>query len=136
MRFTWAIFISVSLLLGCKHANPTAAPGVAPLEKKPVPPPGKRGIPAQPAATPLEKFPRVTPVLESKGQVKALNSASGFVVIDFYLSQLPRIGQRMNIYRRGLKVGEVKISGPEMSRYIAADIVAGEAQVGDEARPD
>jgi hypothetical protein len=78
----------------------------------------------------------VTPILESKGTVKAVNPTSGFVVIDFYLSKLPQVGQRMNVYRRGLKVGEIKISGPEMSRYIAADIVAGEAQVGDEARPD
>ncbi len=73
--------------------------------------------------------------MESKGQVKSVNSASAFVVVDFYLSQLPQVGQRMNVYRRGLKVGEIKISGPEMSRYIAADIVAGEVQMGDEARP-
>ncbi|MBM3839542.1 MAG: hypothetical protein FJ398_16555 [Verrucomicrobia bacterium] len=78
----------------------------------------------------------MTPILETKGTVKAVNPTSGFVVIDFYLSKLPQVGQRMNLYRRGLKVGEIKISGPEMSRYIAADIVAGEGQVGDEARPD
>ncbi|MBI2947943.1 MAG: hypothetical protein HYY23_09865 [Verrucomicrobia bacterium] len=133
MRFTWALLTSVSLLLGCKNPNPNSP---SPNKSSPKPTPTKRGKAPTQAAAPAGKFPQVTPILESKGIIKAVNPASGFVVIDFYLSQLPRVGQRMSLYRRGLKVAEVKISGPEMSRYIAADIVAGEAQVGDEARPD
>jgi hypothetical protein len=40
----------------------------------------------------------------------------------------------MNLYRRGLKVGEVKVTGPAREDNIVADLVAGEAEVGDEAR--
>lgn len=136
MRFTEVMLISVSLLTGCQHPNSASAPRLTPADKKTKPLPAKRGKASSPASGLTEKFPRVTPILESKGAVKAVNPTSRFVVIDFYLSQLPQIGQRLNLYRRGLKVGEVKISGPEMSRYVAADIVAGEAQIGDEARPD
>ena len=42
--------------------------------------------------------------------------------------------QRLNLYRRGLKVGEVKVTGPAREDNIVADLVAGEAEVGDEAR--
>jgi hypothetical protein len=40
----------------------------------------------------------------------------------------------MNVYRRGLKVGEVKVTGPQRDDNIVADITAGEAAVGDEVR--
>ena len=134
MRFAWVLLLVVSLLPGCKHANPAIAPGVALPGKKPKPTPPRRGQATPSAASQTDKFPRATPFLESKGKVRAIHATSRFVVIDFYLSRLPQIGQRMNLYRQGLKVGEVKISGPEMSQYIAADIVAGDAQVGDEVR--
>ena len=134
MRFVWVLLLVVSLLPGCKHANPIVAPDAMLPGKKPKPAPPRRGHATPTAASPTDKFPRATPFLESKGKVRAIHSTSRFVVIDFYLSRLPQIGQRMNLYRQGLKVGEVKISGPEMSQYIAADIVAGDAQVGDEVR--
>jgi hypothetical protein len=44
------------------------------------------------------------------------------------------VGQSLNLYRRGLKVGEVKVTGPQREDNIVADLVAGEAGVGDEAR--
>ena len=134
MRFVWVFLLAASLLQGCKHASPAIAPGVTLPGKKPQPAAPKSGHATPTATSPKDKFPRATPFLESKGKVRAIHSTSRFVVIDFYLSRLPQIGQRMNLYRQGLKVGEVKISGPEISQYIAADIVAGDAQVGDEAR--
>jgi hypothetical protein len=42
--------------------------------------------------------------------------------------------QRLNLYRRGLRVGEVKVTGPQREDNIVADLVAGEAEVGDEVR--
>lgn len=71
-----------------------------------------------------------------RGKVASVNPILRFVVIDFYLSRLPQIGQPLSVYRQGQKVGEVKVTGPEQSRNIAADITAGDAKVGDEVRSD
>ena len=57
-----------------------------------------------------------------------------YVILDFSLSRLPGIEQRFHVYREGQKVGEVKISGPSQNMNIAADIVAGEAKIGDDVR--
>ena len=42
--------------------------------------------------------------------------------------------QRLNLYRNGLKAGEIKVTGPQLDENVVADIVAGDAQLGDEAR--
>lgn len=46
------------------------------------------------------------------------------------------MGKRLNVYRNGLKVGELKVTGPQRDNNTVADIVAGECQVGDEVRED
>ena len=38
------------------------------------------------------------------------------------------------LFRSGMKVGEVKITGPQRENNIVADLVTGEAQIGDEVR--
>jgi hypothetical protein len=78
----------------------------------------------------------VKPIFESVGKVASVNPDSRFVIIDFTLSQLPALEKRMGVYRQEQKVGEVKISGPARDQNIAADIVLGDAKVGDEVRPD
>ncbi len=48
---------------------------------------------------------------------------------------MPKLEQSLFLYRDGMKVGEVKITGPQDSNNnIVADLVAGEAQVGCEVR--
>jgi hypothetical protein len=49
---------------------------------------------------------------------------------------MPFLSQRMSAYREGLKVGEIKIVGPQNDIYIIGDIVAGSCQAGDELRAD
>ena len=44
------------------------------------------------------------------------------------------VGQRLNVYRFGLKVGEIKVTGPQRDDNIVGDIVAGEARKGDDVR--
>lgn len=78
--------------------------------------------------------PRVTPLQEVSGKVARVNPQLRFVVVDFFLSEMPETDRRMSVYRKGQKVGEVKISGPARHNIVAADITAGEAQVGDEIR--
>jgi hypothetical protein len=69
----------------------------------------------------------------SVGKVASVN-ALRFVVVDFSLSRLPVIDQRLGVYRQGVKVGEIKVSGPSYYNNIVADIVAGEVKVGDQVR--
>jgi hypothetical protein len=57
-------------------------------------------------------------------------------VIDFAPNPLPKVDQRLGVYRQGQKVGEVKISRQANNSIVAADITQGEAQTGDEVRPD
>jgi sulfur relay (sulfurtransferase) complex TusBCD TusD component (DsrE family) len=47
---------------------------------------------------------------------------------------MPKLEQTLFLYRDGMKVGEVKITGPQRENNIVADLVAGEAQVGSEVR--
>ena len=76
----------------------------------------------------------VTPESALVGKVVLVNKPAGFVVLNFPLGTMAAVDQRLNLYRRGLKVGEVKVTGPQREDNTVADVVAGEAEVGDEAR--
>ena len=56
------------------------------------------------------------------------------VVLNFPLGRMAVVEQHLGVYRQGQKVGEVKVTGPQREDNIVADLVAGEAQVGDETR--
>jgi hypothetical protein len=73
----------------------------------------------------------VTPQESLNGKISWVNTNLRFVVITFPLGQMPAPDQRLNVYRRGLKVAEVKISGPQTEDSIVADIEAGEVENGD-----
>ncbi len=62
------------------------------------------------------------------------NATGRFVVLSFPVSQMPNLDQTLFLYRDGLKVGELKITGPQRDNNIVADLVTGDAQVGDEVR--
>jgi len=62
------------------------------------------------------------------------NSVGRFVVLSFPLGQIPQIGQTLSVYRAGLKVGEVKITGPQQDNDIVADLTTGDAEAGDDVR--
>ena len=109
------LLLPLLFLSACGHLQPSGA-GAA-----------KNG--SEPART-------LTPIVEPIGKVVVVRPELRFVVVDFFLSESPKIEQRLGVYRGGRKVGEVKISGPERDKQIAADIVEGEAKVGDEVRPD
>jgi hypothetical protein len=76
----------------------------------------------------------VTPENSLTGRVFTYNAAGRFVVLDFPVGKLPAFGQTLFVYRQGLKVGEVKVTGPERDTNTVADLVSGEAQKGDEVR--
>jgi hypothetical protein len=76
----------------------------------------------------------VTPENALVGKVATVNPTARFVVLSFPVGRLPAVEARLNLYRRGLKVGELKVTGPQLDDNIVADVVAGEAEVGDEVR--
>jgi hypothetical protein len=76
----------------------------------------------------------VIPENSLSGKVLRVNTEGRFVVLNFPIGKLPYIGQRLNVYRRNLKVGEVKVTGPQREDNIVADISTGEAGIGDDVR--
>jgi hypothetical protein len=78
----------------------------------------------------------VSPVTGISGKVASVNLAGQFAILTFQAGALPVLDQKLAIYRGNLKVGEVRISKEQIGQNLAADIVAGEARVGDEVRPD
>ena len=109
------------LISGCrlwpwprKHAHPAPAPVT------------------QPATTPAA--PVVTPDTSLTARVASYNATGRFVVLSFPVGRMPKPDQTLYLYRNGLKVAEVRITGPQRENNIVADIVNGDAQVGDEVR--
>jgi len=76
----------------------------------------------------------VVPANALTGKVVSYNAVGRFVVLNFPVGQMPVMDQNLSLYRAGLKVADVKITGPQRDDNIVADLVAGEAQVGDEVR--
>ena len=76
----------------------------------------------------------LTSQLALVGKVAVVNTTGRFVVLNFPLGKMAAVDRRLDVYRRGIKVGEVRVTGPQREDNIVADLVAGEAQVGDEAR--
>jgi len=123
MRFVLAMLLGGSVFLaGCAGKKG----GSATVAK-----PGQVGTAA--AAPPEQKL-IVTPSDSRTGKVVKLNPVGRFVVLNFPVDQVPAPEQVMAVYRRGLKVGEVRITGPQLDDNIVADLIAGEANAGDEVR--
>jgi hypothetical protein len=89
---------------------------------------------AKPAAAPKGASMIVTPDTSLAATVVSYNPTGRFVVLNFPPGEMPKMNQVLFLYRGGLKSGEVKITGPQNDSYIVADLIAGDAQVGDEVR--
>lgn len=80
--------------------------------------------------------PTVLPATSDTGKVAMVNPGARFVVMTFPIGGVPANDQRLNVYRKGLKVAEVKVTGPQRDNNTVADIISGEVQVNDEVRAD
>ena len=111
-------FLAGMLVTGCRlwpwHAkHPQSAPTPAPQTSQTV----------------------VKPDNSLKARVSRYNADARFVVLSFPVGELPKLGQTLFLYRNGLKVAEVKVTGPQdENNNIVADVITGDAQVGDEVR--
>ncbi len=121
----WLLLLFLALIAGC--ARPQGAPTEIP--------PGRVTGNLTSAATNGTGL-IITPSNVVKGKITSVNRKAAFVVISYPVGVLPQVGTRLNVYRKGLKVGEIKITGPQRDVNIAGDIVAGECQLDDEVRPD
>ena len=115
MRMKWfasLLLVSAGLLLsGCVHHKASAPAAVA----KPAP-----------------KI--VTPDNSLAGKVVSYNETGRFVVVNFPAGRMPKMDQHLFLYRAGLKVAEVNVTGPQSDDNTVADLISGDAQTGDEAR--
>ena len=129
MRF--AVLFFAFLLAGCAMSkpDPTASAAQAKTARSSKPAAVGRG-------QKVDSRPEVTLDEAVLGTVVFVDPTLRFLVMDFPVRRLPALEQRLNVYRKGQKVGEVKVTGPARDTTVAGDILAGEAQVGDEVRED
>ncbi len=80
------------------------------------------------------RYPLVTPVEGLTARVISVNEELRFVVLDFSLGSAPAAEQRLGVYRESVKVGEVRVTRWSSGRNVVANIVSGEARMGDEVR--
>lgn len=76
----------------------------------------------------------VTPDTSLSARVVSVNTVGRFVVLGFPPGQMPKEDQIFYLYRAGLKVGMVRITGQPRDNYIVADLATGDAQPGDDVR--
>ena len=107
-------------LFGRKHA------------KQPQPAVARVSHPATNAPT-ADTF-TVTPEEGLHGRVASVNVSLRFVVLTFPIGQMPPMDDHLNVYRSGLKVAELTITGPQKDDNTVADIVSGDPITGDEVR--
>ena len=113
--FVPTALVAAVLIAGCVKTGPGGP-------KKPVP------------EIAVKDEPVIRPVTKPIGRISSVNPVSRFVVITYPSAALPKNEQRLGIYREGRKVGEVKVTGPERDTITAADLISGEAELGDEVR--
>jgi hypothetical protein len=141
-RFSLVVALVAAILCGCATGknstqSKAAAKKSARIEQPPVQPGASAEsakVSEKPKASEPKPDPLVTPDNSLGGKVATFNSAGRFVVLDFPGGKMPALEQTMFIYRDGLKVGEVKITGPTRDNNTVADLTSGVANKGDEVR--
>jgi hypothetical protein len=91
--------------------------------------PAKAQVAVKPAAT--APAPIITPDYSLSAKVVSVNTVGRFVVLSFPAGGMPKIDQTLFLYRGGLKVAELRVTGPQQENNIVADLTTGDAQVGD-----
>src|SRR5271154_2512728 len=73
----------------------------------------------------------ITPQATLVGKVVRVNETARFAVLSFPVGNMPPAMQIMNVYRHGLKVGEVRVTSLRQDSNTVADIIKGDAEIGD-----
>jgi hypothetical protein len=88
--------------------------------------------PLQPGASGARLI--VSPSHEFYGTVAAVDPHGRFVVLNFPLGQMPAVDTVLPVFRHGVNVGQIKITGPQRDDNTAADVISGDLQVDDDVR--
>lgn len=118
MRFVCVLSLVCGLLAGCR--------GPASREAS--------LLPSTAGATWTEPQVIVTPGSSLSGTVARVNPQGTYAIMSFPIGSVPAVNQYLEVFRNGLKVGDIKVTGPQREYNIAGDLVAGQAQAGDEVR--
>jgi hypothetical protein len=78
--------------------------------------------------------PVVTPDFKATGKIVMFNDQAKFAVVNFPFGALPKPEHRLAVYRKGLKVGELRSTAQQKDNNLVADLMAGSAQMNDEVR--
>jgi hypothetical protein len=120
-RLSLGLFLAGILVSGCISHRATEPP--------PTPPPITLASTNSSSSAPI-----ITPDTSLSAKVVKFNSVGRFVVLSFPVSEMPQVGQTFFLYQAGVKVGQVKITGPQRDSDIVADLTDGVAQEGDDVR--
>jgi hypothetical protein len=118
MRSLWISIVALLLVTGCR--------GPSKINKTKPTPVAKAEI--------VSQKPSVRPVDAVRGRVVTVQENLRFLIADFAGAKMPRLDQLLSVYRLDQKVAEIKVSGPYRGTTVAADIVAGDARLGDLVR--
>jgi hypothetical protein len=78
----------------------------------------------------------MTPAASPAGRIASINAQAKFAVISFPIGQLPANETKFAVFHGGMKVGEIRITGPAQENFTVGDITIGTAQEGDEVRAE
>jgi len=111
MKFFFALRLAIIVITvtGCIHSKPIASGNKAAIAI-------------------------VTPDNSLSGKVISYSATGRFLVLNFPDRRMPKADQTLFLYRSGLKVAEVKVTGPQNEDNIVADLVNGDAKSGDDVR--
>lgn len=75
------------------------------------------------------------PIFPMVGYVVSVNPELRFAVVEFLPGRVPQPGTRFRVLRNGEEVGRAIITPPRRDELVAADVLEGGIQQGDELRP-
>ena len=80
--------------------------------------------------------PVVTPDFKATGKIIVFNDQARFAIVNFPFGVIPKADQRLTVYRKGLKVGELRSTTQQKDNNVVADLMAGSAQKDDDVREE
>ncbi len=128
MRLAISILLGALIFAGCTQPGPTGSKNTGTAKASPT-----KGLLVESTNA---SGVIVTPGTATHGKIMLVNAASGYVVVSYPIGQLPAADSRLHVYRKGLKVGEIKVDGRQRDNNLIADVLTGECQVGDEVKKD
>lgn len=93
---------------------------------------------AEPRIQPGRAAPR--PIVRgldgSVGRIESIRTDLRLVVLDYSLSILPQHGELLSVWRDGIEVGQVRVTGPARpgTGKIGGEYVSGDVRAGDTVR--